>query len=213
MAFPPLARNAAGRDDRSMQIDIVLYDGFDEMDAVGPYEVFRNAGFDARLVTLTGAETVTGSHGMVVRPHGRPSDAPDAVVVPGGGWNDRAPAGARAEAERGAIPALLRERAAAGVLVAGVCTGTMLVAAAGLTGGRPAITHHSALDDLRATGAVVHEDARVIDDGDLITSGGVTSGIDMALHLVERERGRAVADEVAREMEHRRDERVLQPHG
>ena len=213
MAIPPLARTRRSGDHDRMQIDIVLFDGFDEMDAVGPFEVFRNAGFDTRLVTLGDADTVTGSHGMVVRPDGRPSASPDMVVVPGGGWNDRSAAGARTEAERGDIPALLRERAAAGAVVASVCTGGMLVAAAGLTQGRPAVTHHGALDDLRASGAIVHDDARVIDDGDLVTSGGVTSGIDMALHLVERERGRAVADAIAREMEHRRDERVLQPHG
>ena len=194
------------------RIDILVFDGFDEMDAIGPYEVFRNAGLDARLVTVDGAATVTASHGMALAPHGTLDARPDAVLVPGGGWNDDAPQGARAEAAKGAIPDRLRALAADGVLMTSVCTGAMLLAAAGITDGRPAVTHHGALDDLRASGAIVH-DARVVDDGDLVTAGGVTSGIDMALHLVERERGRAVADAVAREMEHRRDERVLQPAG
>jgi transcriptional regulator GlxA family with amidase domain len=193
-------------------IDIVIFDGFDEMDAVGPYEVFRNAGFDTALVTLDGAETVTASHGMTVKPH-RVLGTPDAFLVPGGGWNDRSERGARAEAERGDLPRRLKELHDAGVTALSVCTGAMLLAAAGITDGRPAITHHVAIGDLRTSGAIVQEDARVVDDGDVVTSGGVTSGIDMALHLVERERGRAVADAVAREMEHRRDERVLQPHG
>ena len=192
-----------------MQIDILVFDGFDEMDAIGPYEVFRNAGFDARLVTVDGAATVTASHGMALEPHGTLGDRPDAVLVPGGGWNDEAPQGARAEAARGEIPARLRALAAAGVTMTSVCTGAMLLAAAGITDGRPAVTHHAAIGDLRASGAIVHEDARVVDDGDLVTAGGVTSGIDMALHLVERERGRPAADAIAREMEHRRDERVL----
>lgn len=196
-----------------MQIDIVLFDGFDEMDAIGPFEVFRNAGFDARLVAVGDAATVTGSHGMTVELHERREGLPDAVMVPGGGWSDGNAAGARAEAERGDIPRRLVELHEQGVRVLSVCTGGMLVAATGLLEGRPAITHHSAIDDLRASGAVVHEDARVVDDGDVVTSGGVTSGIDMALHVVERERGRAAADAVAREMEHRRDERVLQPQG
>jgi transcriptional regulator GlxA family with amidase domain len=201
-----------------MQIQIALYDGFDEMDAVGPYEVFVNAAIDTTLVSLVDAVgPVRGSHGMVVTPHGSLAKAdgslPDAVLVPGGGWNDSSEKGARTEAERGELPRRLAELHAAGVRVFGVCTGTMLVAAAGLLEGRAAITHHGALDDLRASGALVHADARVVDDGDIVTAGGVTSGIDLALHVVERERGRAVADAVAREMEHRRDERVLQPHG
>ena len=193
-------------------IDIVIFDGFDEMDAIGPYEVFRNAGIDTALVTLDGAETVTASHGTTIKPH-RALGTPDAFLVPGGGWNDGAPQGAKAEAERGVLPARLRELHEGGAIAMSVCTGAMVLAAAGITGGRPAVTHHGAIDDLRASGADVHEDARVVDDGDLVTAGGVTSGIDMALHVVERERGRAVADAVAREMEHRRDERVLQPHG
>lgn len=196
-----------------MQIDIVLFDGFDEMDAIGPYEAFRNADLDARLVTLDGAASVTGSHGLVVTPHGTLSEKPDAVLVPGGGWSDGASLGARTQAEQGDLPRRVRELHGAGVTVMSVCTGGMIVAAAGLLEGRPAITHHSAIDDLRASGALVQEDARVVDDGDVLTSGGVTSGIDLALHVIERERGRAVADAVTREMEHRRDERVLQPHG
>jgi transcriptional regulator GlxA family with amidase domain len=79
----------------------------------------------------------------------------------------------------------------------------MLLAAAGLTKGRPAITHHSAVEDLRATGAIVIK-ARVVDDGDIVTAGGVTSGLDLALWLVERYFGSPLADGVARAMEHER---------
>jgi transcriptional regulator GlxA family with amidase domain len=79
----------------------------------------------------------------------------------------------------------------------------MIVAAAGLTDGRPAITHHLGIDDLRASGARV-VDTRVVDDGDLLTAGGVTSGIDLALWIVERFAGREIADAVAAEMEHTR---------
>ena len=79
----------------------------------------------------------------------------------------------------------------------------MLVAAAGLLTGRPAVTHHGALEDLAATGAQV-VDARVVDDGDIVSAGGVTSGIDLALHIVERELGAETAAAVAREMEHDR---------
>jgi transcriptional regulator GlxA family with amidase domain len=214
MAFPPLAHQGEARDDRRMQrIDIVVFDGFDEMDAIGPYEVFRNAGFDAALVTLDGERPVTASHGLVLTPHRALAGDAEAVLVPGGGWMDGNATGVRAEIERGELPRRVRELAAAGATIMSVCTGAMLLAAAGVTDGRPATTHHGAIADLRESGADVHEDARVVDDGDLITAGGVTSGLDLALHVTERERGRAVADAVAQEMEHRRDERVLQRHG
>jgi transcriptional regulator GlxA family with amidase domain len=194
------------------RIDIVIFPGFDELDALGPFEVLRNAGIDARLVTLDGADEVRGSHGAVIRPDGVLSDDADLVVVPGGGWNDRAEQGAWAEAQRGELPRRLAGLHAAGIRLASVCTGGMLLAAAGLLEGRPATTHHNAIDELRASGAQVIEE-RVVDDGDVVSAGGVTSGIDLALWLVERERGRAAADAIAREMEHERHPGVWQRHG
>lgn len=189
-----------------MKIAIVVYDGFDELDAIGPYEVLRNAGqAEVMLVTLVEAASVTGSHGLEVVPQGTLlGDGPfELVIVPGGGWNDRAPAGAYAEARRGELPAAVRRLHDEGTTVASVCTGAMLLSTAGLLGGRPATTHHGALEELRSAGAEVI-DARVVDDGDLLSCGGVTSGIDLALWLVEREWGSDVADRVAAEMEHGR---------
>jgi transcriptional regulator GlxA family with amidase domain len=135
---------------------------------------------------------------------GAPGD-PDLLVVPGGGWNagDDRP-GARREAERGAVPAAIHDRHEAGATVASVCTGGMLLAEAGVLDGRPAVTHAGALDDLGATDAEV-VDARVVDDGDVLTAGGITSGLDLALHLVSRLCGADVADRVATELEYDRD--------
>ena len=193
-----------------MRVAILLFDGFQELDAIGPFEVLgiaarRGADLDVELLTLDGAEEVVATHGLRVRPHGRltAEERPDVVVVPGGGWNDRGAVGAWAEAERGDLPRALARLHAAGTTVATVCTGGMLAAAAGLTSGRPAVTHHSALDDLRRSGAEVL-DARVVDDGDLVTAAGVTSGLDLALWLVEREFGAELADEVAEEIEYAR---------
>ena len=187
-----------------MRIAVVVFEGFDELDAIGPLEVLRNAAeggadLEVALVTLDGAAEVTGSHGLRVRPDGRlDPDRTDLLVVPGGGWSDRAPRGAWAEAERGELPAAIAAAHRAGAQVATVCTGAMLASVAGLTRGRRAITHHSAVEDLRASGAQVVE-ARVVDDGDL-----VTSGIDMALWLVERHVGAEAAEAVAAEIEHPR---------
>jgi transcriptional regulator GlxA family with amidase domain len=196
-----------------VRISVVVFDGFDELDAIGPLEVLRNAAkggadLEVELVTLDGTAEVTGSHGLRVRPDGRlDPQRTDLLVVPGGGWNDRTPEGARAEAERGELPAAIAAASRAGALVATVCTGAMLATAAGLTQGRPAVTHHGALDDLQSAGAKVVE-ARVVDDGDLVTAGGVTSGIDMALWLVERHFGAELADAVAAEMEYPRQGEV-----
>lgn len=207
-----------------MRIAIVIFDGFDNLDAIGPFEVFNHARtfgaeVEVGLYTLAPQEVVTSSHGLRVEPdgvlvsntsenssqtEGSPdvlSGVPDLVVVPGGGWGNRAEEGTWGEAKRGDLPEALTRLHDGGATVASVCTGGMILAQAGLTDGRPAVTHHDALADLRDSGAEVVE-ARVIDDGDLVTAGGVTSGIDLALHLVEREFGQDIATRVATEMEY-----------
>ena len=187
-------------------IEILLYDGFDELDAVGPYEVFASASEQAdlsvSLVTLDPRERVTASHGLRVEPDGTLGE-PDILVVPGGGWNDRDTPGAWTAAEQGEIPDAVARLHDAGATVASVCTGGMLLARAGVLDGRPAVTHHSALEDLRAYDVALR-DQRVVDDGDVITAGGVTAGLDLALHLLERLAGEAIADDAARRMEYDR---------
>ena len=200
MAFLPLDRRGGGAQNRRMRIEILIYDGFDDLDGFGPFEVFNGAGIETRFVTLAPQEVVTTSHGARVIPHGALGD-PDLVLVPGGGWNDGNPQGARAEARRGDIPRALAARHAAGRRVGSVCTGAMLLAEAGILEGRRAITHHSAIEDLRGCGVDVVDGARVVDEGDIITAAGVTSGIDLALHVIAQERGEEIAGRAAREIE------------
>jgi transcriptional regulator GlxA family with amidase domain len=187
-------------------IDIVLFDGFDELDAIAPYEVFRTAAghgapIQAELVGARGAGTVTASHGTRVLVDRAPSATADVLLVPGGGWFHGA--GVRDEIERGNLPRLLADAHARGAIVGSVCTGAMLLTAAGLTAGRRATTHRSAIEDLRGSGAEIVE-GRFVDDGDIVTAGGVTSGLDLALHLVERFAGAAIAAKVAVEIEYER---------
>jgi transcriptional regulator GlxA family with amidase domain len=90
-----------------VQIAIILFDGFDELDAIAPYEVFRHAAklgadIDVELRTVSDVEEVTASGGLRVRPHGL-EEALDMVVAPGGGWNDRASQGAWIEVQRGQL--------------------------------------------------------------------------------------------------------------
>jgi transcriptional regulator GlxA family with amidase domain len=190
-----------------MRIEIVLFDGFDEMDAIAPFEVFRTAAelgapIDAEMVGAHGAATIAASHGARIVVDRGPSGAPEVMLVPGGGWFHGA--GVRDEIERGVVTRTLTAAHEAGSIVGSVCTGAMLLAATGLVEGRPATTHHSAIEDLRAAGAHVLDRARFVDDGDIVTAGGVTSGLDLALHIVERVAGASIADKVAREIEYER---------
>jgi uncharacterized protein (DUF427 family)/putative intracellular protease/amidase len=182
-------------------IDIVVFDGVDELDFVGPLEVLRGAAaggadLSVRLVTRTEPLEVTGHHGLRLRADALYEPGADILLVPGGGWVARAGTGAWAEAERGDWLPLLKAAADAGVLLAAVCTGSMLLARAGAIGARPATTHHLARADLEAAG-VRFVDQRVVDAGGLVTAGGVTSGIDLALHLVERLAGPEAAQRQA----------------
>lgn len=188
-----------------VDVAIIIYEGFDELDAIGPYEAIRSANdlggaIDARLVTLVPAPSITASHGLTVEPDDVLVGQPDVVLVPGGGWNDRSEPGAWTEVQDGAIPERLATLHENGVRLASVCTGALLLAEAGLLEGRPATTHHSGRDDLADYGAVVSAD-RVVDDGDVVTAGGITSGIDLALHLVEEYCDADVAAGVAEELE------------
>jgi transcriptional regulator GlxA family with amidase domain len=191
------------------RVEILVFDGVDELDAVAPFEILVSAGFDVGLVTLQRCPRITGAHGMTVTPQATLGERPDLLVVPGGGWASKTPDGAWGEVRRGVIPTAIAERHARGAIVAGVCTGAMLLAASGILRGRRAVTHRSALDDLRAYGVEVHPEARVVDDGDVLTAGGVTSGIDLALHLIERANGRDAALNEAARIEHQFDGPIL----
>ena len=199
-----------------MRIHIPIFDGFDELDAIGPYEVFRTAaqaGADCHvsLVTLTDQAVVTAAKGLRVVPDGiLPSpgaaDAPDLLVVPGGGWND-SNGGVRRQVAAGDLPDAIRAHWESGSEVASVCTGAMLLERAGVLEDRPAVTHRSATAELRDTGVEVREH-RVVDAGRVVTAGGITSGIDLALHLLKREFGDDIAAAVAAELEHDRSDDV-----
>lgn len=209
-----------------MNIEILLYEGFDELDAIGPYEVFQTASeaggdLSASMVTHEPTETITASHGLRIEPDGV-LETPDLLIVPGGGWGARNERGTWGEYERNDLPPVLREQYDRGATLASVCTGAMLLEKAGVLDGRPAVTHASALDDLRDTKADVVETRvvdsegrspsgrtsgavpRVVDTGGVLTAGGVTSGIDLALWLVEREVDEELAERVATTLEYDR---------
>jgi transcriptional regulator GlxA family with amidase domain len=166
-------------------ISIALWDGVEELDFAGPYEVLTawaresERPISVRTVAQT-SDVVTCAHGLKVLPDTTWDEVGDVdlFVLPGG--DTRPLQGDEAFLER------VRERARSGSLMASVCTGALVYARAGLLDDRPATTHWSALDRLAALGARVDRDARFVDDGDIVTAAGVSAGIDMALHLVAR---------------------------
>lgn len=191
-----------------MYAQIVLFDGFDPLDVIAPYEVLV-AGSDylggelgVELVAAEGPRAVvSGSRGLTLHATARLDPTrPGFVIVPG--------ASGRIDGDPdvvATIPVLLARfgqteavpmvRAALdnpAVTVATVCGGSLALAMAGLLDGRHATTHHLGVDVLEATGAIPVA-ARVVDDGDLVSAGGVTSGLDLALHLLHRSFGPRIA--------------------
>jgi transcriptional regulator GlxA family with amidase domain len=186
-----------------MEVQIVVFDGFDELDVFGLYEPLKMAGFDTKLLSLEKQDFVTAAHGLRVVVDGQISSArmPGILCVPGGGWLTKSANGACFEAEKGDILRLIKDFHKSGVIIAAVCTGALLVGKAGLLTARPAITNHGALDELRACGAKIAF-ARVVDDGDIVTAGGVTSSLDLALWLIERFGSQSIAKEISMQLEY-----------
>lgn len=193
-------------------IKIVIFDGADEFDFVGPYEVLKHAsrlGIDLEvdLVTLEFKEEVIAQHGLRVKPDGVLGGIPDITFISGGGWVNGSSQGIRQEIAKGLLPQKISSLYAAGSMMVGICTGCMALAAAGVLNGKPATTHHGALKDLQATAAEVVK-ARVVDTGRILTCGGVTSSLDLALWVVERLWGADTADKITDYLEHKRSQDI-----
>ena len=203
-----------------MHAQIVLFDGFDPLDVIAPFEVLV-AGSDAvggeLVVELVSAEgprpVVSGSRGLLLNATAQLDPLnPGYVIVPGasgpieGEPDDgvvTVPVLLARFGETAAVPLMRDAMANPDITVATVCGGSLALAMAGLLEGPNAVTHVLGLDVLEATGVnVVH--ARVVDDGDLVTAGGATSGLDLALHLLERSYGPRVAIDVEKLFEYER---------
>ena len=191
----PLAQHDATGESVQVRIEIVIFDGFDELDAFGPFEVLSAAGFDVELVVVDKPGPVRSMRGVRLDVPGV-LGRPDGIVAVGGGWMNRAERGSWAQAQRGVLPARLADAAVSARWTASVCTGGMLLAAAGLLTGRNATTNRAAFDELRGYGVNVIAE-RVVDDGDRITAGALSAGLDLGLWLTERELSAERAADVA----------------
>jgi transcriptional regulator GlxA family with amidase domain len=197
-------------DGRATNVGILLYDGVQVTDFTAPYDVFamaRPAGtpnpLEApplfRVFTVAQRETVSCEGGLRVLSDYRLDAHPpvEVLVVPGG-------LGVFRVRDDAAVMAWIRRTAETARLATSVCLGSLLMGAAGLLDGVPATTHWMFLDELRrvAPNAEVRGGMRYADAGKLLSSAGISAGIDMALHALERLQGPVVAAQTARVLEY-----------
>ncbi|MEW1719148.1 DJ-1/PfpI family protein [Streptomyces sp. NPDC093109] len=196
--------SAAPRRTAPLRVDIVMFDGVEDLDCVAPYTVFvyGRERVKVRYVTMGRPGLIRSAHGVGFQVEHRWSpEKADVIVVPGGGYLRSEEAGVWAEIRRGVLPRALADASREGLTISSVCTGAVLLSAAGLTKGRPCTTHQLAKAELAAQGGLV-KNARVVDDGDLVTAGGVSSGLELGLWLFKREIGSDAVLEVEEILEY-----------
>lgn len=174
-----------------MQIAYLLYDRFTALDITGPHDVLNSVpGNESVFVAEHTGPIRNESDTLSMVADARLDDVPkpDIVVVPGGFGN-------RILLEHEPLHDWIRSVHETSVWTTSVCTGSLLLAAAGLLDGAPATTHWLARDRLAELGAKPVPD-RVVEHGKIVTAAGVSSGIDMALHLVRKINGEQIAQAV-----------------
>lgn len=186
-------------------IGILLFSDVEELDAVGPWEVFSRwtrdfpeDGFTVSCISQDGG-LVSCANGLVLQAHYSYADAPplEVLVYPGG-------PGIQSQLLDEVQLDWVRRQRQEVLLMTSVCTGSLVYAAAGILENRPATTHWASLDLLSELDPTidVRGQERFVDDGDVVTSAGVSAGIDMALHLVKRLAGVERARQVRRAIQY-----------
>lgn len=167
----------------SFNIAFVLYPDFEELDLAGPFEVFgvtaKWLDKEWRVFTVAAERNVRAVNGLNVQADYVLSDAPraDVVLVPGGTGSDAAMKDSK-------LIGYIKQAGSQATYVTSVCTGAFLLHKAGFLEGKRASTYWRSRDDLRALGGITVVDERWVHDGNVVTSAGVSAGIDMALYLL-----------------------------
>ncbi|RIV25057.1 DJ-1/PfpI family protein [Fibrisoma montanum] len=194
-------------------VAILLFNEVEVLDFAGPFEVFGVAGHYAgqrpfTVFTVAERTPVYARNGLVVQPTYLLTDHPpaDLILIPGGGGYhpDGTPYGSRREMDNPAVLTWVRRTAETAELVLSVCTGALILAKTGLLDGLSATTHFSAVESLRqiAPNTKVLPAERYVDNGNVLTSAGVSAGIDLALYVVGKLLGNDVASGTARYMQY-----------
>jgi transcriptional regulator GlxA family with amidase domain len=188
-----------------LNVGIFVFDDVEVLDFAGPFQVFTTAQRVARpgkpfeTFTVAAADEVQARGGLPIVPRYTFGREPhiDVLIVPGGVVTE--------ELGKSAVIEWIAARAAEAQLTASVCTGAFLLAKAGLLAGRTVTTHWEDIEDFRKSfpGIAVDAQARFVDEGRIVTSAGISAGMDMSLHLVERLAGETLARRTARQMDYR----------
>ena len=193
------------QENKTRNVGIMLFEKAELLDFAGPYEAFSSARYEDGTKCFN-TFSVGQAKGAITSNNGLPcgveydfDDAPaiDVLVVPGG-------QGTRTEIDNPVAIDWIKSVAAKAELMTSVCTGSFLVARAGLLDGKRATTHWGSIERMREAfpNTEVLEQVRFVDDGFVVSSAGVSAGIDMSLHVIERLCGRAAAASSARLMEY-----------
>lgn len=192
---------------RQWKVGILLFDEVEVLDFAGPFEVFSVTTypesnikpFIVNTISETG-ELIVARNGLKVQPDFGINEAPyfDILVIPGG------PGARNREINNQSLISWIRHRASDVKLMTSVCTGALLLAKAGLLNGKKATTHWASYDRLESefSEVIVLRNKKFVDEGNIITSGGISAGINMAFHIVRRLLGSEIAQTTAINMEY-----------
>ncbi|PSR25263.1 MAG: AraC family transcriptional regulator [Sulfobacillus thermosulfidooxidans] len=188
-------------------VGILIFDDVEVLDFAGPFEVFSVAAnpvtnqnpFTVKTISENG-EMVTARNGLKVYPDFSFDNAPrfDILVIPGG------PGARETEIHNVNLIEWIQDRMHDVQIMTSVCTGALLLAKAGILNGKRATTHWGSYDRLESEfpSVLVQRNVKFVDEGAIITSGGISAGINMSLHIVKRLVGSEIAQETARRMEY-----------
>ena len=193
----------------SVNVGVLIFDEVEVLDFCGPFEVFSTALVESEgdreerrlfnaVIIAEEDRLIRCRGGLLVQPHFTLNNHPPlAITVIPGGFGTR-----QQRTNQPVLDWIAAQSKTA--LTTSVCTGAFLLAANGMLAGKQATTHWASIDWMRANHPEVEtlDDQRVVDQGQIITSAGVSAGIDMALYVVERLHGRAIAENTARGMEY-----------
>ena len=179
-----------------MKFGVLVFDGVEELDFVGPWEILKiwskvAGGPEDCFIIAESKSPITCARGLSINPHISFEDSPklDFLLVPGG-------RGTRKEVENRSLLAFVERQAKGCQAVLSVCTGSFILHAAGLLSGKNATTHWASLERLRALGDVKVLEKRFVEDGSIWTSAGISAGMDLMLAFIARTSGEDVASEV-----------------
>ena len=190
-------------------VAVFIFDGVEVLDFAGPFEVFSVCGLRTggkppfNVYTVAEKQSISARNNLLITPnyllHNCPP--PDIVVIPGGGGMhpDGTPFGSRKEMQNEIVLKWVRQKNNTAELMLSVCTGSLILAKAGLLEGLSATTHWKALDAMRAAApnTALYPEKRWVDNGRVILSAGVSAGIDMSLYVISKLLGEAAATETA----------------